>query len=228
MLDTHVDELFEKGDMGISTPHPQFLHQYLLNSSNKGPVSSLYKHLVICKFKTRLHPNLKHWDKPHLKCRIAFSTKLLQKATANLSISKTTAHSHKVTQECILASMRVEKHLIHFPSHPTGIKRNCPVCNGEDSLLHTIVDCALASFLWNIFSIMIADIAMLITVDDRFKVFGLFNKADKNRGYSKAQKVVALSLACLIRSILYAEYYRCNETPNSSAILINLQQEIDI
>ena len=119
-------------------------------------------------------------------------------------MSSTTAHAHKVTLECILASMRVEKHIVHFQTHPTGLIRGYPVCDGVDSMLHAIVDCALPSFLWNIYSIMIADIAMSLTLDDRFKVLGVLNKADlKKKPFSKAQKVVAYLLACIIRSVLY-------------------------
>ena len=96
-----------------------------------------------------------------------------------------------------------------------------------DSMIHAIVDCALPSFLWNIFAIMISDIAMNLTLDDCFKILGVINIADKNKSFSKAQKTVALSLACLIGSILYTEYYRRNPSPNTQVILNKLQHELN-
>ena len=77
--------------------------------------------------------------------------------------------------------MRTEKHLVHFPTHPSGIIRKCPTCDGTDSLIHAIVDCALPSYLWNIFSIMLTDIAMCIIPDDRFKILGIFKISDVNK-----------------------------------------------
>ena len=227
LLDSHIESMFKHSDMGISMPHPQFLFQHLLNKSNKGTVGALYKHLVVCKYKTRVHPNMKHWQNPYLMHIISPSSNLLCKATSNLKTSSTTAHAHKVSLECILAAMRVEKHIVHFDSHPTGVIRKCPVCHGEDSLLHAMVDCSLPSYLWNIYSIMITDIAMSLNLDDRFKVLGVFNKADAKKPFSKPQRVVAYSLACIIRALLYTEYYKQNESPNSSLILMKLQHEID-
>ena len=60
-------------------------------------------------------------------------------------------------------------------------------------MIHAIVDCALPAFLWNIYAIMISDIAMNLTLDDRFKILGVINIADKNKAFSKAQKIVAYS-----------------------------------
>ena len=65
---------------------------------------------------------------------------------------------------------------MHFPSHPTGVIRVCPVCDGVDSMLHALVDCVLPSYLWNIYAIMLTDIAMVLTLDDRFKIMGVLNK----------------------------------------------------
>ena len=114
------------------------------------------------------------------------------------------AHALNVTQECILAAMQTERHIVHFPSHPTGSICKCSVYDGDDSMLHAIIDCATPSYLWNIFSLILTDIAMVITVDDRFKLLGVLNKKDLNR-YSQTQIKVAFSLACVIRSILFSE-----------------------
>ena len=128
---------------------------------------------------------------------------MLRRASSNLVSAKTTAYSHKASQECILAAMRVEKHLIHLPTHPSGVIRKCPVCDSDDSLLHAMVDCALPSYLWNIFSIMLTDIAMCFIPDDIFKVLGILKKYNGDK-CSKSQIRVAITLACIIRSIIYS------------------------
>ena len=71
--------------------------------------------------------------------------------------------------------MRTAKHVRHSNKHSTGSIRACPVCDGEDSILNTLVDCAVPSFLWNLYALMLTDIAMLLTLDDRFKIMGIFD-----------------------------------------------------
>jgi hypothetical protein len=144
-----------------------------------------------------------------------------------LASAKTSAYAHKASQECILAAMHTEKHIIHYPSHPTGVIRKCPVCDGLDSMLHAIIDCALPSYLWNIYALMLTDIAMVLTLDDRFKLMGVLNKKDINK-FSLTQVKVALSLACIIRSVLFSEYYKINSVPNTQQILCKLKSELTI
>ena len=230
LIDKGVSDIIRKSTNTYkkSVGHDQFLLKFLLNKSNKGAICSIYHHLVKCKFNTSEHHNMKRWRKDHhLYKRVNPSSNLIKIASANLGVAKTSAYSHKATQECILAAMRTEKHLIHFPTHPTGLIRNCPICDGKDSLIHAMVDCALPSYLWNIYSIMLTDIAMCIIPDDRFKILGVLKKSDIDQ-YSKTQVKVAYSLACLIRSILFSEYYKRNGSPNTSYILDRLSNELSI
>ena len=66
---------------------------------------------------------------------------------------------------------------------------------------------------------------MVITVDYRFKLMGVFNNKDINR-FSQTQIKLAYSLACIIRSILYSEYYKHNKAPNTQHIIAQLNSEI--
>ena len=77
------------------------------------------------------------------------------------------------------------------------------------------------------FSIMSTDIAMYIIPDDRFKVLGILKNSDSDK-YSKSQIRVALSLACIIRSIIFSEYYKHNSSPNTLFILDRLIDELSI
>ena len=211
-----------------SVGHDQFILKFLLNKSNKGAICSIYNHLVKCKFNTAEHHNMNRWRKDnHLCRRVNPSSKLIKVASANLGLAKTSAYSHKATQECIFAAMRTEKHIIHYPTHPTGLIRQCPVCDGDDSMIHALVDCALPSYLWNIFSIMLTDIAMCIIPGNRFKILGVLNKSDIEK-YSKTQVMVAYSLACIIRYILFSEYCKHNGSPNTLYILDKLRNELAI
>ena len=56
-----------------------------------------------------------------------------------------------------------------------------------------MVDCSLPTYLWNIYSIMLADIAMSLVLDDRFKVLGVLNKVDAKKPFTKPQLLVAYS-----------------------------------
>ena len=69
---------------------------------------------------------------------------------------------------------------------------------------------------------------MILMLDDRFKVLGVLNGVDKKKSFSKAQKTVVYSLVCLIRSILYFEYYKRNPAPNTEYILHRLHDELEI
>ena len=93
-------------------------------------------------------------------------------------------------------------------------------------MLHAMIDCAVPAFLWNVYAIMLTNIAMVITLDDRFKILGVFNSAGSKKPFTKSQKSVTYSLACIIRSILYTEYYRRDLSPNTNVILKKLQQEL--
>ena len=94
-------------------------------------------------------------------------------------------------------------------------------------MIHAMVDCALPSYLWNIYSIMLTDIAICMIPNDRFKLLGVLKKSDIEK-YSKTQVKVAYSLACLIRSILFSEYYKCNGSPHTSYTLYRLRNELSI
>ena len=74
---------------------------------------------------------------------------------------------------------------------------------------------------------MLTEIAMCIIPDDRFKILGVLKKSDIEK-YSKTQVKVAYSLACIIRSILFSEYYKHNGSPNTLYILEKLQCELSI
>ena len=50
------------------------------------------------------------------------------------------------------------------------------------------------------------------------------NVKDKNK-FSSTQQKVAYSLACAIRSVLYSEYYKQNENPNTLQIIAKLRGE---
>ena len=147
MLDKLIDELFNGEAPSISSIKPQMMNQFLLNQTKKGAITANYKHLIACKYRTREHPNMKKWQEPMMKRRIAMSTPLIRKAAANLKIANTTAHAHKVSQECYLGSMRTEKHTVHFPDHPTGYIRSCPVCEGTDSMIHAMIDCVIPTYI---------------------------------------------------------------------------------
>ena len=94
-------------------------------------------------------------------------------------------------------------------------------------MLHALIDCALPSYLWNIFAVMLTDIAMVLTLDDRFKIMGVLNKNDLNM-FSPTQVKVAMSLACIVRSILFSEYYKRNSFPNTQHILASLDFELNV
>ena len=111
---------------------------------------------------------------------------LIRLTSRNLGSVKTSAHAHKASQECILTDMHAEKHLIHFPSHITGIIHKFPVCDGGDSMLHALIDGALPSYLQNIFAIMLTDLAIVLMIDNRFKHISVLNKNDINI-YSQTQ-----------------------------------------
>ena len=81
-----------------------------------------------------------------------------------------------------------------------------------------MVDCAVPAFAWNLYSLMLTDIGMIINMDDRLKIMGVMNSPDLDK-YSKTQHAAAHSLACIIRSVLYSEYYARNVSPNMNIIL---------
>ena len=74
---------------------------------------------------------------------------------------------------------------------------------------------------------MLTDIAMVLTLDDRFKIMGILNKNNLNI-FSSTQIKVAMSLACIVPSILFSEYYKWNSYPNTQQILTNLDFELTI
>ena len=132
-----------------SIPHNQFLIKFLINKTNKGAVSALYPHLIHCKYKLAIDPNIvRRWcsDK-YLMHIINSSTNLIRLASRNLDSALTSVHAHKASQECILSVMHTEKQIVHFHSHPTSVIQKCPVCNSDDTVLHIFVDCALLSYL---------------------------------------------------------------------------------
>ena len=79
----------------------------------------------------------------------------------------------------------------------------------------------------NIFTVMLTDIAMVLTLDDRFKIMGILNKSDLNI-FSPTQIKVAMSLACIVCSIIFSEYYKQNSYPNTQQILANLDFKLTI
>ena len=74
---------------------------------------------------------------------------------------------------------------------------------------------------------MILDIAMNITLNDRFKLLGVLNNNDQNK-FSKSQLHVIYSLAYIIRSVIYSEYYKCNSSSNTEYIIDKLKSELDV
>ena len=108
VIDDNLNKIIDKGINDImnktkncnkkSVGHDQFLLKFLLNKSNQGAVSSIYSHLVKCKFNSSEHHNMKRWKRdPHICRRINPSSNLLRRASSNLVSAKTTAYSHKAS-----------------------------------------------------------------------------------------------------------------------------------
>jgi hypothetical protein len=74
--------------------------------------------------------------------------------------------------------------------------------DGLDSMLHALINYALSSYLWKIYAFILTDVVTALTLDDRFKLMSVLNNKDTNR-YSQMQIRVALSLACIIRLVLF-------------------------
>ena len=51
-------------------------------------------------------------------------------------------------------------------------------------MIHALVDCALPSYFFNNFSIMLTNIVMCIIPDDKFNILGVLKKSDVEK-YSK-------------------------------------------
>ena len=91
------------------------LTEYLLGFNDS---ISIYNRITCCIYKPEIHPCLDKWYTTKIP-GLKITNRQISKGLRKLFSIQTCFKHLKYSQELILCSFRIEKHLIHFPDHPT-------------------------------------------------------------------------------------------------------------
>ena len=165
-------------------------------------INSLYTRITYTMFLPRIHPCIAKWPAvPGLKINNNF----ISNALARLFSIKNCYIHVKYSHELILGSFRTEKHLVHFPDHPTGTIRVCNFCLGTDSIYHIFVSCSLAQLLWLRYKLAVQEIIKLpFHVTKELIFLGKTKRIDK---VNTATNKMIIALACATKYTIAHFYY---------------------
>ena len=178
------------------------LTEYLLGFNDS---ISIYNRITCCIYKPEIHPCLDKWYTTKIP-GLKITNRQISKGLRKLFSIQTCFKHLKYSQELILCSFRIEKHLIHFPDHPTKKIRFCNACLGDDSINHIFLACPIAQILWLRLKLIIQAIIRQpyeITKDLIFLCLGR-----KIRNCSQVLNRFIISLSCAIKSTLATIYYK--------------------
>jgi hypothetical protein len=129
------------------------------------------------------------------------------------------ARVEKYSQEIILCAMRLEKHIIHFPSHPTGKLRQCIICGQTETLYHIFYQCSPAKCLQSYTFLTITRILGIhIKMTLKFVLLGLVSTPEKKK-FGKTKCLAASAIMGMARLVIANLYYKRLASPSTKFIL---------
>ncbi len=110
--------------------------------------------------------------------------------------------------ELCLGAIRMERHLVHMPTHPTGVIRDCPFCDTNltrDELIHVIILCPMAQYVWlNIEAALKTGTGVEVKLD----LDMLFTAKQLDKGIPKARWMTIRSFAGEGLATIMGLYYK--------------------
>ena len=166
---------------------------------------AFYNKISFKVFTPFLHPCLKKWNSVHIPGLKVNNKKIMPGLKKLFSIQTCFKHL-KYAHELLLCSFRTERHLIHFPDHPTKLIRKCNACLGTDSINHIFLACPLAQCLWLRFKLIVQCIIGQTYDVTKELIFLSLNKTVKK--CNKPTNRLIASLACAVKYTIANTYYK--------------------
>ena len=196
-----LDKLMTNQNFGNNISRDFFVENFLGFTDT----ISFYNKISHKVFTPNVHPCLKKWNSVHIPGLKINNRKILTGLKKLFSIQTCFRHL-KYAHELLLCSFRTEKHLIHFPDHPTKSIRTCNACLGVDSINHIFLACPLAQCLWLRFKLIVQCI-----IGQSFEVTKELIFLNLNKTVKKCNKSVnrlIASLACAVKYTIANTYYK--------------------
>jgi hypothetical protein len=134
------------------------------------------------------------------------------------------ARAQKYSQEIILCAMRLEKHIVHFPSHPTKKTRQCIICGQTETLYHIFYQCSPAKCLQSYtFFTITRTLGIHINMTIKFILLGLVSPAERKK-FGKIKCLAASAIMAMSRLVIANLYYKRMKSPSTKYILFLLDE----
>ena len=125
-----------------------------LNHYTGTPKFGIYSKIIDRKYNEYLengatHKLRKNWE--NIDRYIDLDSTNVAKAVADTKSLLIGSRGAQYLLELALGAIRLEKHLVKMPNHPTKEIRNCPFCQMDlktEELIHVTILCPLAQYVW--------------------------------------------------------------------------------